>query len=123
MNRATFLQQILERREPWDLAVVGAKDYQSPPGRPGAKLFDQTLLEDEGDGRGFELALVGGRPIPVLYRVDVAPVHVEEGRASGRFDVPAKLGDHVRGARVGYLLAGPVDQARVGGVRQGPADE
>jgi glycerol-3-phosphate dehydrogenase len=53
MDRATFLQQILDRREPWDLAVVGG-------GATGlgialdaaARGYDVVLLEQSDFGKG-----------------------------------------------------------------------
>jgi glycerol-3-phosphate dehydrogenase len=53
MNRATFLQRILERREPWDLAVVGG-------GATGVGIavdaasrgYDVVLLEQSDFGKG-----------------------------------------------------------------------
>ncbi len=53
MNRATFLQRILDRREPWDLAVVGG-------GATGvgiavdaaARGYDVVLLEQSDFGKG-----------------------------------------------------------------------
>ena len=53
MNRATFLQQIIDRRDPWDLAIVGG-------GATGAGIavdaasrgYQVVLLEQNDFGKG-----------------------------------------------------------------------